>query len=108
LNDAGIAFIEVVEDSFQGNLAQGRPEEVIDAIRANFHQAYIGNGAYTAEEARRRLGEGRCDVVSFGRPFISNPDLPERFHHGTALNEWDESTFYGGDEKGYTDYPTRQ
>jgi N-ethylmaleimide reductase len=108
LNDAGVTFIEVVEDSFQGNLAQGRPEEVIDAIRANFHQAYIGNGAYTAEEARRRLGEGRCDLVSFGRPFISNPDLPERFRQGTALNEWDESTFYGGDEKGYTDYPTRQ
>ena len=108
LNDAGITFIEVVEDSFQGNLAQGRPEEVIDAIRANFHQTYIGNGAYTAEEARRRLGEGRCDLVSFGRPFISNPDLPDRFRQGTALNEWDESTFYGGDAKGYTDYPTQQ
>ena len=108
LNDAGITFIEVVEDSFQGNLAQGRPEEVIDVIRANFHQTYIGNGAYTAEEARRRLGEGRCDLVSFGRPFISNPDLPERFRQGTALNEWDESTFYGGDAKGYTDYPTQQ
>ena len=108
LNDAGLAFIEVVEDSFQGNLAEGRPEEVIDAIRANFERTYIGNGAYTAEEARRRLAEGRCDLVSFGRPFISNPDLPERLRTGTALSDWDESTFYGGSEQGYTDYPTHE
>lgn len=108
LNDAGLAFIEVVEDSFQGNLAEGRPEEVIDAIRANFERTYIGNGAYTAEEARRRLAEGRCDLVSFGRPFISNPDLPERLRTGTALSDWDESTFYGGSEQGYTDYPIHE
>ena len=108
LNDAGVEFIEVVEDSFQGNLARGRPEEVIDAIRANFHRTYIGNGAYTVDEARRRLGENRCDLVSFGRPFISNPDLQERFRLGTTLNAWDESTFYGGGEQGYTDYPTQE
>jgi N-ethylmaleimide reductase len=108
LNQVGIAFIEVVEDSFQGNLADGRPEEVIDAIRANFQRTYIGNGAYTAEEARRRLAEGRCDLVSFGRPFISNPDLPGRLRAGNALSDWDESTFYGGGEQGYTDYPNYQ
>ena len=107
LNDVGVAFIEVVEDSFQGNLAQGRPEAVIDAIRANFHRAYIGNGAYTAEEARRRLRENRCDLVSFGRPFISNPDLPDRIRHGAPLSAWDEGTFYGGGAEGYTDYPTQ-
>ena len=106
LDDAGVAFVEVVEDSFQGNLAQGRPEAVIDAIRDNFHRTYIGNGAYTAQEARSRLDEGRCELVSFGRPFISNPDLPERLRRGAALNAWDENSFYGGNEKGYTDYPT--
>ena len=108
LNHAGVAFIEVVEDSFQGNLAQGRPEEVVDAIRANFHRVYIGNGAYTAGEARKRLSENRCDLVSFGRPFISNPDLPERIRRRAALSAWDESTFYGGGEKGYTDYPAQK
>jgi N-ethylmaleimide reductase len=108
LNDLGIAYIEVVEDSFQGNHANGRPEEVIDAIRAGFKGTYIGNGAYTADEARKRISEGRCDLVSFGRLFIANPDLPERFRQNAPLNEWDESTFYGGGEKGYTDYPTLQ
>lgn len=105
LNDLGIAYIEVVEDSFQGNHADGRPESVIDAIQANFKGSYIANGAYTAEEARRRISAGRCDLVTFGRPFIANPDLPERFRQDASLNEWDDSTFYGGDAKGYTDYP---
>lgn len=105
LDDAGVAFIEVVEDSFQGNHADGRPEQIVDVIRANFSRTYIGNGAYTADEARQRLQANRCDLVSFGRPFIANPDLAERFRIGAELNEWDESTFYGGSETGYTDYP---
>jgi len=106
LNDLGISYIEVVEDSFQGNHANGRPESVIDAIQAAFHGTYIANGAYTAEEARKRIGNDRCDLVTFGRPFIANPDLPERFRQHAELNKWDDSTFYGGDERGYTDYPT--
>lgn len=105
LNDRGIAFIEVVEDSFQGNAVNGRPEAVIKAIRKNFKGAYIGNGNYSAEEARQRIKAGLCELVSFGRLFISNPDLPNRFRQGALLNDFDESTFYGGDEHGYTDYP---
>lgn len=108
LDKAGIAYIEVVEDSFQGNLEKGRPQPVIDAIRANFKRAYIGNGDYSAEEARQRIEAGDCDLASFGRPFISNPDLVERLCRGALLNKWDDSTFYGGDEHGYTDYPTLQ
>lgn len=105
LDATGIAYIEVVEDSFQGNHESGRPESIIDAIRSRFSRTYIGNGAYTAEEARERIDAGRCDLVTFGRSFIANPDLPERFRQGAPLNEWDESTFYGGDRHGYTDYP---
>lgn len=105
LSDRTIAYIEVVEDSFQGNAVEGRPEAVIQAIRENFQGAYIANGNYTAEEARQRITAGKCDLVSFGRPYISNPDLVERFRRGAQLNEYDEGTFYGGDERGYTDYP---
>jgi len=105
LNDRDIAFIEVVEDSFQGNAANGRPEAVIQAIRENFKGAYIGNGNYSAEEARQRIDSGLCDLVTFGRLFISNPDLPKRFRETASLNDFDEGTFYGGDEHGYTDYP---
>jgi len=105
LQARGIAFMEVVEDSFQGNEVEGRPEPVIDAIQAGFRRSYMGNGAYTADEARSRIREGRCDLASFGRPYIANPDLPERLRRNAPLNEWDEATFYGGDERGYTDYP---
>jgi len=107
LNDSGIAFIEVVEDSFQGNEVEGRPESVIKSIRSGFTRTYIGNGNYTADEARKRIKAGSCDLVSFGRPFISNPDLPERLRQGAPLNDYDAATFYGGDEHGYTDYPVR-
>ena len=106
LDKIGVAFIEVVEDSFQGNHANGRPDSVIDAIREGFSRAYIGNGAYTAEEARQRIADGKTELVSFGRPFIANPDLAERLRRGAPLNDWDDSTFYGGDERGYTDYPS--
>lgn len=105
LNERGLVYIEVVEDSFQGNHAKGRPEEVIDAIRNGFSRTYIANGTYTAEEARERIAAGRCDLVSFGRPSIANPDLAERIRQNAPLNEWDSSTFYGGDERGYVDYP---
>ena len=104
LSDRDIAFIEVVEDSFQGNAANGRPEAVIQAIRENFNGAYIANGNYSAEEAHQRVDAGLCDLVTFGRLFISNPDLPKRFRVGAPLNDYDESTFYGGDAHGYTDY----
>ncbi|MBK1726091.1 alkene reductase [Halorhodospira neutriphila] len=100
-----IAYIEVVEDSFQGNHETGRPEPVIDAIRSAFSGVYIGNGAYTADEARERMRAGRLDLVSFGRPIIANPDLVERIRRNGPLNEWDSSTFYGGGERGYIDYP---
>lgn len=105
VNKRGIAYIEVVEDSFQGNHADGRPQPVIDAIRSAFSGAYIGNGAYTADEARQRIEAGHCDLASFGRLFIANPDLPERLRANAELNEPDYDTFYGGDERGYTDYP---
>ncbi|MEQ5854098.1 alkene reductase [Halomonas sp. EF61] len=105
LDEIGIAYLEVVEDSFQGNHENGRPESIISAIRERFSGVYIANGAYTAEEARERIAAGKTDLVTFGRPFIANPDLPERFRRGAELNEPDYDTFYGGDEKGYTDYP---
>lgn len=106
VQEAGLAYIEVVEDSFQGNHETGRPESVIDAIREEFTGTYIGNGAYNRDEANERINAGRCDLASFGRPIIANPDLVARFQQDVPLNNWDHSTFYGGDERGYTDYPT--
>ena len=57
------------------------------------------------ERAREALSEGRADAITFGRPFIANPDLPERIRIGADMNEPDQDTFYGGGAEGYIDYP---
>jgi N-ethylmaleimide reductase len=63
------------------------------------------NNGYDQALAEKALSEG-ADLVSFGRLFIANPDLTERMRQGAALNTPDRMTFYGGGDKGYTDYPT--
>ena len=67
--------------------------------------AWLVNNGYTKELAEDAVGTGRADLVAFGKLFISNPDLVERFRSNSALNEPDKATFYGGGAKGYTDYP---
>ncbi|MDX2935516.1 alkene reductase [Streptomyces ipomoeae] len=107
LNGFGLAYLHVVETS------QANPPQGLDHIggptalsRSAFSGTIITNGEYTRETAEEALSTGKADLVSFGRPFIANPDLPERFRLGAPLNEGDHDTFYGGDERGYTDYPT--
>ena len=78
---------------------------MLDSLCSLYQGIYIGNGGYDADSASREIARGRLDAVTFGRPFIANPDLPERFRTGAGLNEPDSDTFYGGAEAGYTDYP---
>jgi len=75
------------------------------ALRSRFHGAYLANNEYTLALANQRIGNGEVDLVSFGRPFIANPDLVERFGANAPLNSLDPATLYGGGAKGYTDYP---
>jgi N-ethylmaleimide reductase len=104
LNDANLAYVHIV---------QGSPEDVKHGGRivppSFFREKYSGriitNGGYNRERAEGVLQEGLADLVAFGKLFLANPDLPERFKKGAVLNTPDESTFYGGTEKGYTDYP---
>jgi N-ethylmaleimide reductase len=74
-------------------------------FRPIFQGTLIAAGGYDLEQGNAVLASGDADLVAFGRLFISNPDLPLRFAVNAQLNEWDRSTFYGGDERGYTDYP---
>ena len=64
------------------------------------------NNAYDGAMAQKAVADGLADLVAFGRLYIANPDLVERLRTKAALNECDQSTFYGGGAKGYTDYPT--
>jgi N-ethylmaleimide reductase len=66
----------------------------------------MGNNRYDRELAIERVESGETDLACIGRLFISNPDLVTRFVLNAPLAEWDEKTFYGGGEEGYTDYPS--
>lgn len=63
------------------------------------------NSNYDQASGNKVLKDGKADLISFGKLFIANPDLPERFATNAMLNEADSNSFYGGDEKGYIDYP---
>jgi len=75
-------------------------------FRKAFHGPLIGNCGYTKESAEGAIGDGHADLISFGRPYISNPDLVERFRNGWPLAEPDPTHWYSPTgEKGYTDSP---
>jgi len=102
LSELGVAYLHVVEANMTGER-----EDMVDfaAIRNAFAGIYIANGGYDKQRANTALSDGRADMVSFGIPFLANPDLPERLRRDAPLNKPDPDTFYGGNEKGYTDYP---
>jgi N-ethylmaleimide reductase len=104
LNARGLGFIHVVEG------ATGGPRDIAPfdyvAFRKAFSGAYMANNGYTRDLAIDSLLHNRVDLVAFGKPFISNPDLVERLRLNAPLAAPDTGTFYGGGAKGYTDYPT--
>jgi 2,4-dienoyl-CoA reductase-like NADH-dependent reductase (Old Yellow Enzyme family) len=81
------------------------PKRIGPQLRAAFSGGYIANEKFTQATAGQVLAAGEADAVAFGVPFLSNPDLPERFRQNAPLNEPDPSTFYAPGPKGYTDYP---
>jgi N-ethylmaleimide reductase len=96
-----LAYLHVLEGDMLGN------ERLVDysELKRRFGGLYMANNGYTQASAEQALQLGDADMVAFGRLFIANPDLPERFAQGATLNEPDPETFYGGDAAGYTDYP---
>jgi N-ethylmaleimide reductase len=104
LNKIGIAYIHLVDHSSQG--APEVPVKIKQMFRERFKNTLILSGGYSADRAEADLEAGAADLIAFGKPFISNPDLVERFKNGQAINDkLDFSTFYTPGEKGYTDYP---
>ncbi|ROQ20423.1 MULTISPECIES: alkene reductase [Marinimicrobium] len=75
-------------------------------LKAQFGGVYIANENYEKTSAERWLAEGKADAVAFGRLYIANPDLAERFAQDAPLNEPDPTTFYASGPEGYTDYPS--
>jgi N-ethylmaleimide reductase len=103
LSDRGLAYLHVVEGA-TGCPRDAAPFDFV-ALRKIFSGAYMANNGYTRELAIEAITEKRVDLVAFGQLFISNPDLVERLRRNAPLAKADQATFYGGDAKGYTDYP---
>jgi N-ethylmaleimide reductase len=103
LSESGIAFIHVVE----GATRDARDFLAFDygPLRKAFKGVYIANNSFTRDLAIEAVESGAADAVAFGRLFIANPDLVERLERNAPLNTPVVETFYGGDAKGYTDYP---
>ncbi len=81
------------------------PDSIGPELKKAFGGLYVANEKFTLESGNAILGAGEADAVAYGVPYIANPDLPERFAQGAALNAADPTTFYADGATGYTDYP---
>ena len=104
LNRFGLAYLHVTELGKDSPGAAG-PAFDLQKLRQIWQSVYITNGGYDLARANAALAGGLADLISFGVPFLANPDLPERYARWAPLNKPDPPTFYGGGEHGYTDYP---
>lgn len=105
LQDVGIAFLELREPGPGSSLTSTDAPPQSPLIRSIFTGPLILNSDFDEASASAVIAESRADAVSFGRPFIANPDLPTRLRQRASLNEWDASTFYTQGAEGYLDYP---
>ncbi|MFG1265999.1 alkene reductase [Xanthobacter aminoxidans] len=98
-------YIHVVEGA-TGGPRDVAPDFSFEELRKRYSGAWMVNNGYNLALANAVLAQGKADLVAFGKPFISNPDLVERLRRDAPLNELDQNTLYGGGAKGYVDYPT--
>ncbi|MFW5443161.1 MAG: alkene reductase [Methylococcaceae bacterium] len=107
LNPLNLAYLHVLEGSIHvADTAVATNSFNARSLRNVYTGTYMANNGYNKDSANKTIATGCADLVSFGDLFISNPDLPERFLKNSALNQTDMGSRYGGDEKGYIDYPT--
>ena len=110
LSQRSIAYVHLIEPRSSGaGGGDGVVENVPDTavlFRKAFKGMLLSAGGYNPDNAKEVVEAGLADAVAFGRFYISNPDLPRKIKEGIPLTKYDRSTFYGGGEKGYTDYPS--
>lgn len=103
LNRFNLAYLHAVEGGIHGG-GKADPFDFV-AFRKRFKGSYIANLSYDKARGNAAIASGHADAIAYGVPFIANPDLVERFKLDAPLNVADSKSFYGGNEKGYTDYP---
>jgi N-ethylmaleimide reductase len=109
LGQRRLAYLHVIEpranQNSDTNALDPNAPDAASRFRARFGGRLISAGGYTAETGAAAIESGKADAIAYGRLFIANPDLVERFRQEAELNRYHRATFYGGDAKGYTDYP---
>ena len=100
-----LAYLHVVEPTSAAHPMGHDGARLSPALKRQFGGNYMINGGFDAESGNAVIARGDADLVSFGVPFLANPDLPARIAAGAPLNAPDVATFYGGDATGYTTYP---
>lgn len=110
LNEYQLAYLHVVNPAVDksGALEESnqRAMRMMALIREKYKGTLIAAGGFDRETAEAWLSQGKADLIAFGRKFLANPDLPERFRQRASLNAGDPKTYYGGGASGYTDYPS--
>jgi N-ethylmaleimide reductase len=105
LSHFNLAYLHIV-DALEGDIRHGAKVITLDVLRKAYKGNLIVCGGYDQVRGEAVLAEGMADAVAFGQLYIANPDLVERFQQHAPLNVPDATTFYGGDERGYIDYPS--
>lgn len=105
LNRYDLAYLHLIEPA-EADEKAGVPLVPSSHFRPIYKGALMVNGEYDGDKGNEAIASGNADLVSFGKRFIANPDLPRRLSEGAPLNKPDQASFYGGDEHGYVDYPT--
>ncbi|MBE0649648.1 MAG: alkene reductase [Bacteroidales bacterium] len=106
LSNLNLVYIHLVDHSSMG--APQVPDSIKSKIRKAFKGTLIVSGGLDKAKAEAALKEDKGDLVAFGKPFISNPDLVYKLKNDLPWSAWDTNTFYAGGEKGYTDYPSAE
>jgi N-ethylmaleimide reductase len=107
LNRFGLAYLHIVEPRVKGNVvvAEGQGPIAAEYLRTVYTGRIVAAGGFEPDTAEAVVTKGDADFVAFGRYFVSNPDLPMRIRQRLPLSDYDRSTFYTFDARGYIDYP---
>ena len=105
LNGYKTGYLHVVEDPIDPASPIEHKADFYRRLRSAWKGLYVANAGYDAERGERAVADGSADAAAYGRLFLANPDLPARLSRRGPLNLPDTKTFYGGDERGYIDYP---
>ncbi|MFT5253072.1 MAG: N-ethylmaleimide reductase [Flavobacteriales bacterium] len=108
LNDYNLAYVHLSEPFTDVSQIPFAVQNIAKHFRPLYNGTLMINSNFDQEKGNKVLEDGDADLVAYGKPYVSNPDLVARFEHNLVLADWDQDTFYTTGAKGYTDFPTTE